>query len=84
MYGDGRRKGHQYFQRQWNDDFIDETYIYGVWIKYTFLMICCVCMIARKYHLTWKLKKSQWLPSKVEFVGVDIHRKRGNLPAQSK
>jgi hypothetical protein len=63
---------------------IDDNFIYGVSIDNAFLMTRCVCLIARKYHLTWKLKKSQWLPSKVEFVGVDIHRKGGNSPAQSK
>ena len=43
----------------------------------------CVCMIARKYNLTWKLKKCRWFPDKVEFVGVDI-AKNGNTPAESK
>jgi hypothetical protein len=63
---------------------IDDTFIYGVSIEHAFLITRCVCLIARKYHLTWKLKKSQWFPSKIEFVGVDIHRKGGNSPAQSK
>jgi hypothetical protein len=63
---------------------IDDNFIYGVSIDNAFLMTRCVCLIARKYHLTWKLKKSRWLPSKVEFVGVDIHRKGGNSLAQSK
>ena len=43
----------------------------------------CVCMIARKYNLTWKLKKCRQFPDKVEFVGVDI-AKNGNTPAESK
>jgi hypothetical protein len=63
---------------------IDDTFIYGVSVDHAFLMTRCVCLIARKYHLTWKLKKSRWLPSKIEFVGVDIHKEGGNSPAQSK
>jgi hypothetical protein len=41
-------------------------------------------MISRKYQLTWKLKKAPWLPSKVEFVGVNLHTNGGNTPAASK
>jgi hypothetical protein len=47
-------------------------------------MTRCVCLIARNYQLTWKLKKPHWIPSKVEFVGVNIHKERGNTPAESK
>jgi hypothetical protein len=63
---------------------IDDNFIYGVSVEHAFTLTRCVCMIARKYQLTWKLKKAQWLPSKVEFVGVDIHKSGGNSPAESK
>jgi hypothetical protein len=54
---------------------IDDNFIFGVPIDNAFLMTrCCVCLIAQKYHLTWKLKKSRWLPSKAKFVRVDIHK----------
>ena len=47
------------------------------------MFLSCICKIARKYHLTWKLKKCQWFPKAVEYVGVDISTK-GNSPAASK
>jgi hypothetical protein len=25
-------------------------------------VVRCVCIVARKYHLTWKFKKAQWFP----------------------
>jgi hypothetical protein len=49
-----------------------------------FTLAKCVCLIARKYHLTWKLKKAQWMPPSIEFVGVDVYSDGGNTPAQSK
>ena len=55
---------------------IDDNFVFGVSIEHTFLLTWCVCLVARKYHLSWKLKKSQWLPSKVEFVGVDISTRK--------
>ena len=63
---------------------VDDTFIFAVGIEHIFLLVRCICLISRKYHLTWKLKKAQWLPSKVEFVGVDLHRDGGNTPAESK
>jgi hypothetical protein len=63
---------------------MDDTFLFGVSIDNIFTLAKCVCLIARKYHLTWKLKKSRWLPTSVEFVGVDIHASGGNTPAKSK
>lgn len=63
---------------------IDDNFIYGVSIEHAFILAHCVCLAARKYQLTWKLKKAQWLPSKVEFAGVDIHKNGGNSPTDSK
>jgi hypothetical protein len=63
---------------------IDDNFLYGVSIENAFMLVRCVCKIARKYQLTWKLKKARWLLSKVEFVGVDIHSGGGNLRAESK
>jgi hypothetical protein len=63
---------------------MDDTFLFGVDIEASFVLARCVCLIARKYHLTWKLKKSQWMPPSIEFVGVDVHSKGGNTPAQSK
>jgi hypothetical protein len=63
---------------------IDDNFIYGVSIEQVFILARCVCLVARKYQLTWKLKKAQWLPSKVEFAGVDIHKNGGNSPTDSK
>jgi hypothetical protein len=47
---------------------IDDNFIYRVLIEHTFLMTCCVCLIAQKNQLTWQLKKSQCFPFKFEFV----------------
>jgi hypothetical protein len=62
---------------------MDDTFVFSVSEDNMFIILECVCMVARKYNLTWKLKKCRWFPSAVEFVGVDIH-KHGNAPASSK
>jgi hypothetical protein len=62
---------------------MDDTFLFGVDIEASFVLARCVCLIARKYHLTWKLKKSQWMLPSIEFVGVDVYSKGGNTPAQS-
>jgi hypothetical protein len=33
---------------------IDDTFLYGVSEDRTYILLRCVCKIARKYHLTWK------------------------------
>jgi hypothetical protein len=63
---------------------MDDTLLYSVSMDHAFIIIRCVCLIARKYHLTWKLIKAQWFPELVEFVGVDKKRNGGNVPARSK
>lgn len=62
---------------------MDDCFMFSYCIENVFIITECVCIIARKYHLTWKLKKCRWLPKEVEFVGVDISKK-GNSPARSK
>ncbi len=70
-----------------NDDgnkiIIDDTFIFATTIDNAFSIARAICKISTKYQLTWKLKKAQFFPSSVEFVGVDISVK-GNSPAQSK
>ncbi len=48
---------------------MDGTFLFGVNIEASFVLARCVCLIARKYHLTWKLKKLQWMAPSIEFVG---------------
>ena len=60
------------------------TLLYGVSEDNAFIIARCVCLIARKYHLTRKLQKCQWFLESIEFVGVDINKGGGNSPAKSK
>jgi hypothetical protein len=62
---------------------MDDTFVFAVCEDNMFIILLCVCIITCKYNLTWKLKKYWWFPSKVKFVGVDIH-KHGNALASSK
>ena len=62
---------------------IDDIFVFAVSEDNTFILLECIAKIARKYHLTLKLKKCQWFPQDVEFVGVDISI-QGNSPARSK
>ena len=43
----------------------------------------CVCKILKKYRVSFRSDKYEFLKSRVEYVGHDILRK-GNYPAQSK
>eukprot|EP00978_Attheya_sp_CCMP212_P040169 scaffold216433_cov64-Attheya_sp.AAC.3 len=62
---------------------MDDTQLYAVTKDDTFTLPKAVCIVARKYHLTWKLKKCQWFPQKLEYIGVDLSI-QGNQPACSK
>ena len=62
---------------------IDDNLIFALTLKNALIIFECVCIIAMKYHLTWKLKKAQFFPNEIEFVGVDIAIS-GNSPAGSK
>jgi hypothetical protein len=42
---------------------MDDKLLYAVSIDHAFIIIRCVCLIAQKYHLTWKLIKAQWFPA---------------------
>jgi hypothetical protein len=62
---------------------MDDTFLISASEDNAFIIVRCVCILARKYNLTWKLQKSRWFPETVEFVGVDVS-KQGNSPASSK
>ena len=62
---------------------VDDNLIFARTLKNALIIFECVCIIAMKYHLTWKLKKAQFFPKEIEFVGVDIAIS-GNSPARSK
>ena len=62
---------------------IDDIFVFAVSEDNSFIILECIAKISRKYHLTLKLKKCQWFPNEVEFVGVDVSTK-GNSPAKSK
>jgi hypothetical protein len=79
-----RQEGIDIFNDNGTTIIMDDTFLFGVSINNIFTLAKCVCLIAQKYHLTWKLKKSRWLPTSVEFVSVNIHANGGNNPAESK
>jgi hypothetical protein len=62
---------------------MDDTFLFSASEDNAFMIVRCVCILARKYNLTWKLQKCRWFPETVEFVGVDVSKK-GNSPASSK
>ena len=62
---------------------MDDWFLFSYSLENAFIIVTCVCRIARKYHLTWKLKKCQWFPKEVEFVGVDVST-HGNSPSKEK
>ena len=62
---------------------IDNTLLFTVIENNIFIVAKYACIVARKYCLTWKLKKCQWFPEKIESVEVDVS-KHGNSPATSK
>ena len=51
---------------------VDDVFIFAISKDDAFILLECIVIIARKYHLTLKLKKCQWFPREVEFVGVDV------------
>ena len=62
---------------------VDGNLIFAHTLKNALIIFECICIIAMKYHLTWTLKKAQFFPKEIEFVGVDIAIS-GNSPARSK
>jgi hypothetical protein len=79
-----RKEGIGPFHNECTTIIIHDTFLYGVSEDQVFILLRCVCLIARKCHLSWKLKKAQWFPKSIEFVEVDLHKKGGNSPARSK
>jgi hypothetical protein len=41
---------------------MNDTLLYAVGIEHAFIIVRCICKIGRKYHLTWKLKKPNGSP----------------------
>jgi hypothetical protein len=62
---------------------MDDTFLFSASKDNAFIIVRCVCILAQKYNLTWKLQKCRWFPETVKFVGVDVSRK-DNSPASSK
>jgi hypothetical protein len=42
---------------------MDDTFLFSVSVENAFIAFQCVCMVARKYNLTWKLAKCRWFPN---------------------
>ena len=49
----------------------------------TLLLFTCVCEVFKKYRVSFRLDKCEFLKEQVEYVGHDILR-HGNSPVQSK
>ena len=62
---------------------MDDCFLFAANEDNAFLIVRCVCHVPRKQNLTWKLKKCQWFPEKIEFAGADVSQE-GNAPAASK
>jgi hypothetical protein len=62
---------------------MDNTFLFSASEDNAIIIVRCVCILAQKYNLTWKLQKCRWFPETVEFVVVGVSRK-GNSPASSK
>ena len=62
---------------------IDDIILYCSNKPLIILYFECVCIIFKKYRVSFRLDKCEILKDRVEYVGVDI-MKDGNSPAQSK
>ena len=62
---------------------IDDIILYCSNKALILLYFECVCIIFKKYRVSFRLDKCEFLKERVEYVGVDI-MKDGNAPAQSK
>ena len=62
---------------------IDDIILYCSNKPLIILYFECVCIIFKKYRVSFRLDKCEFLKERVEYVGVDI-MKDGNTPAQSK
>ena len=62
---------------------IDDIILYCSNKALILLYFECVCIVFKKYRVSFRLDKCEFLKDRVEYVGVDI-MKDGNAPAQSK
>ena len=62
---------------------MDDVFIFAETIENAFIILETICEVAKHYCLTWKLKKTQFFHSTIEFVGVDVSA-AGNQPADAK
>ena len=62
---------------------IDDILLWCAIKEIATLLFRCVCKIFKKYRVSFRLDKCEFMKSRVEYVGHDILRK-GNSPAQSK
>jgi hypothetical protein len=91
MMHDFKEKWEEYCSKHGIDPSIDEgsliimddILLHTLTEDNAFITLRGVCLVARKYHLTLKLKKCRWFPQKLEYVGVDLSL-QGNQPASSK
>lgn len=62
---------------------IDDIFIWTSNLRLTLVFFRCVCEVFKKYRVSFKLKKCEFLKDRTEYVGYDI-LSNGNAPAQSK
>jgi hypothetical protein len=62
---------------------IDDVFGFVTSYENSLVLLEVIFTIARRHSLNWKLKKCDFFPKIVEFVGHDL-TKEGNLPADSK
>ena len=62
---------------------IDDILLWCAIKKFGIILFESVCRVFKKYRVSFRLDKCEFLKSRVEYVGHDILRK-GNCPAQSK
>ena len=62
---------------------IDDVLLWSSNLPAILLMFECICIVFRKYRVSFRLDKCDFLKERVEYVGHDLTA-RGNCPAQSK
>ena len=62
---------------------IDDILAFANILEYLMLYVDCICVVFKKYRVSFQLKKCDFLKERVEYVGHDLLAD-GNCPAQSK